>query len=177
MGPRLDVDRMTAAPGLVADALDDMAEGDWHPRADALAGQLENLDADVAATVAAIPDACRQVATGHDELGYFARRYGLSVPVTVIPGTSTDADPSARDFAAGIDTVRASDVPAVVVDEAASSRLAEAFADDAGVTVVALPLAGPSQSGPGSQGYVGMMHAIADGLAEALATCPAATDK
>lgn len=167
----LDVARMAHAPRLVADALDEVAAGPWQDRAEMLSADLAALDEQVAATIDGVSASCRRVATDHDVLGYLAARYGIDVPVTVIPGTSTEADPSARDFAAGIETVRTARIPVVVVDETASPRLADAFADDAGVSVLRLPLSGPSATGPGSEGYGGMMTAVADGLSEALEPC------
>ncbi len=167
----LDADRMSRVPGVVADALDDITPGPWQARADRLATDLQALDGEVAATMDTIPAACRRVAANHDMLHYFGDRYGLEVPVTVIPGTSSDADPSARDLAAGLDVVADADIAALVVEDTASTRLADAVATDAtGLVVLSLPLSalgGPS----GVRSYDELMTTVADRLAVALGSC------
>src|SRR3546814_12482450 len=78
---------MAAVPELDTDA--------GRERAAAYVAELRALDAEVAATLAAIPDERRVLVTNHDVFGYFADRYGFEVLGVVIPGGSTLAQPSA----------------------------------------------------------------------------------
>src|SRR3546814_9792267 len=77
---------MAAVPELDTDA--------GRERAAAYVAELRALDAEVAATLAAIPDERRVLVTNHDVFGYFADRYGFEVLGVVIPGGSTLAQPS-----------------------------------------------------------------------------------
>lgn len=169
----LDADRMSRAPAVIADALEAVRPGPWDTAASALGEDLVALDAEVTAMMAAIPEACRQVATDHDDLHYFGDRYGLDIPVTVVPGTSTEADPSARDLAGGLDVIAAADVRVLVVADTSSTRLADALASDTdgAVTVVALPLS--SLGGPSGTAdtYPDLMRTVASGLVDALSDC------
>ncbi|MBY5161160.1 metal ABC transporter substrate-binding protein [Salsipaludibacter albus] len=158
----LDVSRMALVPGLVATALEEVEPGPWQERADTVAEELDELDEELEATIDGVPASCRVVAADHDSLAYLADRYDVDVPVTVIPGTSTDVDPSARDFATGVAAVREAGVHVVVVDERSTAGEAEAFADEAGIELVPLPLTAP----PDDAGYAEMMRTVGEGLVE-----------
>lgn len=164
---------MSRASAVIAEALGTVESGPWDARAAVLADDLLALDQEVAATMASVPAACRQVATDHGDLAYFGARYGLDIPVTVVPGTSTEADPSARDLAAGLDVIASSGVRVLVVPDTASTRLADAVASDThgAVTVVALPLTGLGGPSGTADTYPDLMRTVATGLADALADC------
>ncbi len=169
----LDARRMARAPAVIAAALAGVGEGPWEDGATALAAELVELDTEVAATMATVPPSCRQVATDHGDLRYFGARYGVDIPVTVVPGTSTEADPSARDLAAGLDVIAASGLRVLVVPDTASRRLADAVAadTDGAVTVVALPLTGLGGPSGTADTYPDLLRTVATGLAAALADC------
>lgn len=178
----LDVRRMAAAPAVIADALAEVTEGPWQGRADDLEDDLLALDAEVADVVDNIPADCRQVATTHEAMGYFGARYGLRIPVTVVPGTSTEAAPSADDLARGLDVIAQDGVELLVLEDTAGDRLAEVVATDSGntVEVLSLPLAAPrapdqpggvAADAPGGEAYAAMMRTTATGLADALSAC------
>ena len=80
------------------------------------ASYLEALDAfahDVMRPlVGSVPAENRLLITNHHVLGYFAAAYDFEVIETVIPGTSTLAEPSAAGIARIIDLVRTYDIPA-----------------------------------------------------------------
>lgn len=168
--------RMADAMGIVADALDEVAEGDWRTRAEDVADGLRALDEDVASTLATIPTACRKLVTNHDNLGYLAARYDLEVVATVLPGTSTGVDPSAQDFAAAVQVVREAGVPAIFVETTAAARLAEALAAEVGreVEVVELFTDALGEPGSGADTYEGLLTTDAERIADALADCEAA---
>ena len=165
--------RMAEAVGLVADALDGVADGDWQSRADALAADLRSLDEQVRDTLSTIPEGCRQLVTNHDNLGYLAARYDLEVVATVLPGTSTGVDPSAQDFAAAVEVVRDTGVPAIFVETTAARRLADALAAEVGrdVAVVELYTDALGEPGSGASTYEGLLATDAQRIAEALEGC------
>ena len=165
--------RMADAVTLVADALEEVADGDWHARAEQVAADLRELDDQVAATLSAIPDDCRRLVTNHDNLRYLTARYDLEVVATVLPGTSTGVDPSAQDFAASVEVLRDTGVPAIFVETTAATRLAEALAAEVGrdVAVVELYTDALGEPGSGADTYEGLMRTDAERIADALANC------
>ena len=103
-----------------------------------LGARLEALDVELRTTLAAVPEKNRALVTGHESLGYFADRYGFTVLGSIVPGLSSEAEPSAGDLAALIREIRATGVPAIFVELGTSPSVAEVVAADAGVRVVEL---------------------------------------
>jgi ABC-type Mn2+/Zn2+ transport system permease subunit/ABC-type Zn uptake system ZnuABC Zn-binding protein ZnuA len=68
--------------------------------------EIDALDRELADRYGSIPPPRRKLVTNHDAFAYLAHRYGLEVVGTVIPSTSTAAEPNARDTVALIDAIR-----------------------------------------------------------------------
>jgi len=95
--------------------------------------ELDALDAEIRATVAALPDDRRTVVTSHDAFGYFAADYGLTF---VAPqGVSTEAEASAQDVAALITQIREAGIAAVFVENIADRRLLDQIAAETGAVI------------------------------------------
>jgi ABC-type Zn uptake system ZnuABC Zn-binding protein ZnuA len=82
--------------------------------------RLTELDRMIRREVEAIPPARRKLVLDHASLDYFARRYGFEMIGAVIPATTDQAEPSARDVARLVEQVREEAVPAVFVGGTAS---------------------------------------------------------
>jgi ABC-type Zn uptake system ZnuABC Zn-binding protein ZnuA len=75
--------------------------------------------------------------TSHDNLGYFAARYGFQVVGTALGVISTEvADPSAGAFAALVSEIRTAGVPAIFAENVSNPRLMQQLASAAGVTLI-----------------------------------------
>ena len=95
--------------------------------------ELDALDAEIRAAVAALPDDRRTVVTSHDAFGYFAADYGLTF---VAPqGVSTEAEASAQDVAALITQIREAGIAAVFVENIADRRLLDQIAAETGAAI------------------------------------------
>ena len=123
----------------------------------------------VRAIISEIPQESRKLVTNHDALHYFASAFGLTVVGAVIPSVSTDAEPSARDTAALIDTIRRQKVRAIFAESSVNPALARALARDANVRIVD-DLYGDSLGRPGSGAETvdGMLLVNARKIADAL---------
>lgn len=119
-------------------ALDPDHASDYSSNADRYRAELRALDDEIRRAVARIPPEQRRLVTDHDDLGYFSRAYGFTVVGTVVPGTSSLAEPSAAELARLLDAVRAQGTPAVFVSSVVNPALVETFAADAGLRVVTL---------------------------------------
>jgi zinc/manganese transport system substrate-binding protein len=138
-------------------------------RADAYLDDLDQLDAEIRATLAPIPPARRVLVTNHEVFGYFADRYGFEVLGAIIPGGATLAEPSAADLADLLVVIRDRHVPAIFADTSSPTRLADALAaEGADVAVVDLYSESLGQPGSGADTYVGMMRTDAERIAAAL---------
>jgi len=108
----------------------------YQSNADVYVAQLKDLDAWIKEQVSQIPIEKRLLVTNHESMGYFAQRYGFTVVGTAIESFSSDASPSAKQMAGLIDQIKSSSAPAIFLDAADSTTLAQQIADETGVRVV-----------------------------------------
>ncbi|MGA1389497.1 MAG: metal ABC transporter solute-binding protein, Zn/Mn family, partial [Ilumatobacteraceae bacterium] len=102
----------------------------------ALMEKLAALDSLVTDRIESL-DACVLV-TGHDELGYFADRYGCTVVGAVIPSFSTTAEASAGELADLKELVRKYTVPAIFTGIGTSSDVVEVLSTELGIPAIEL---------------------------------------
>lgn len=150
---------LEALPAL-ADAISVAIGADVDPAP--LTVELEALDADLASEFAAL--ARCELVTGHDELGYFADRYGCEVIGAVIPSMSTTADASARQLAELKDVIDRHGATTVFTSLGTPQGVAEQIARETGADVVEL---GTHVLG-GSGSYASFIRSIADAILDAL---------
>ncbi len=127
-----------AAVELIRDELvanDPASAPAYRARSAAYLGELRRLDSAIAACMRRIPAAERKLVTSHDALGRYAERYGIEVIGAVIPALSTQAQASAGETAALIDTIRASGVRTIFPEAGVSRGLEESIAEQAGASV------------------------------------------
>ncbi|MBK9081587.1 MAG: metal ABC transporter substrate-binding protein [Rhizobiales bacterium] len=99
----------------------------------AYARELDALDADIRAAMAALPPARRKVVTTHDAFGYFAEAYGVAF---IAPkGVSSEAEASAKDVARIIRQIKAEKIPAVFLETVVDPRLMQRIAAETGARI------------------------------------------
>ncbi|ROR65558.1 zinc ABC transporter substrate-binding protein AztC [Agrococcus jenensis] len=137
----------------------------------AYGGQLDALDADLAARFGAIPEARRAFVTNHHVFGYLAERYGFRLVGAVVPGGTTLAAPSASDLADLAGAIRDAGVPVIFAESSQPDRLVQVLAEEAGLEVRVETLFTESLTGPGegAETYLEMLRANADRIEAALA--------
>ena len=164
----MDPTRVAAALPALADALaeadPDHAAG-YGSRAAAYAAELETLDGELAATLAAVPEENRELVTSHDALGYFADRHRFEVIGAPFPASGAEAEASAARIKEVEDAVREAGVPAVFAEEEDDPEVLELIAEDTGVEIVKDLLV---ESPAGAGGYVEMLRRDAELIAAAL---------
>jgi zinc/manganese transport system substrate-binding protein len=139
----------------------------YKANAAAYLAELDALDAEIRAAVAALPEDRRTIVTSHDAFGYFAADYDLTF---VAPqGVSTEAEASAQDVAALITQIKGEDIGAVFVENIADPRLLDQIASETGAaiggTLYSDALSGPD--GPAAT-YLTMMRHNLGQLTQAL---------
>jgi zinc/manganese transport system substrate-binding protein len=149
-------------------AADDAGAATYRANASAYLARLDDLDRDVRAAIATIPQARRKVISSHAAFGYFAERYGLRF---VAPqGVSTEAEPSARAVAALIRQIKRQGIPAVFLENMTDPRLAHRIAAETGAkiggTLYADSLTAENGSAPT---YIAMVRHNIKALTDALA--------
>ncbi len=148
--------------------LDPAGAAEYAARAAAYREKLEELHSWIEEELERIPPARRLLVTDHRVLGYFAHRYGFQELGAVIPALSTLAEPSPREVAELVSTVRELAIQAVFVGATVNPALSEAVAQDAGAQVVRLyteslsPASGPAPT------YIDLMRYNVRAIVEAL---------
>jgi zinc/manganese transport system substrate-binding protein len=107
-----------------------------------LSVQLETLSAELTALDTQIQEIIGvvkcELVSGHDELGYFADRYGCEVIGAVIPSLSTTSEASAGELADLKAEIDIRGVPAIFTGLGTSPAVAEQLASELGVKAVTL---------------------------------------
>ncbi len=140
--------------------------------ADAYRGQLAELETYAKAELSSIPPEKRFLITNHDALGYLADSYGLQVLGTVIPGTSTLSEPSAREIADLIATMNDHDICTIFTETTISDTLAQTTAAELSncdtIQVIPLYTGSLGVSGSGADSYIGMFRANVEAIVNGL---------
>ncbi len=140
----------------------------YDANAAAYRAELERLDEEVRAALAAIPTTRRVLVTNHDNLGYFADAYDFEVIGAVIPSVSALAEPTAAGLADLARLMADNDLCTLVVEQAADERLARALEGELeecdGVALVSLYTDALGPPGSEADTYLGLMRANAAAL-------------
>jgi ABC-type Zn uptake system ZnuABC Zn-binding protein ZnuA len=137
--------------------LDPAGEAGYRQRAEAYRAELEQLDTEIQAMVETIPVDQRKLVTDHDDMGYFADRYGFTIVGAVIPAYSTSAEPSAKDISQLEEAVKKLGVKAVFVGVEANQALSSRVAQDTGVRLVPIYAGSLSPADGPASSYVQLM--------------------
>ena len=133
-----------------------------------LSVQLETLIAELTALDTQIQEKIGgvkcELVSGHDEMGYFADRYGCEVIGAVIPSLSTTSESSAGELADLKAEIETHGVPAIFTGLGTSPAVAEQLASELGVKAVTLS----THFLDGASTYQEFMMRMTNQIAEAL---------
>ena len=128
---------------------------------------LERLDQEIRNAIEAIPSSKRKIVTSHDAFGYFEKAYGLKMIAPL--GVGREAQPSAKDMAQVIRQIRNDAIPAIFLETAIDTRLAEQLASETGVKIGGTLYADTlSQKNDPAGTYITMMETNIRTLTDAL---------
>lgn len=131
-------------PAVMADVVEALGEAlsalniEVTEQAAKVSEDLLTLDHTIEKSLMAIADSDRKLVTGHESLGYFARRYNFSLIGAIIPNLSSKAEVSAADMTALKEKISSQGVHVIFTELGTSSDVADSLASDAGVEVVEL---------------------------------------
>lgn len=167
----LDAVRMASAAELIGARVAEIS-GDqtWADCGTEVGSELTALDEELRETLSAVPEDRRTIVTDHDAFGYFTHAYDFSSAGVVVPGGSTEAEPSSQELAALADVITEEGVPAIFSNTAVNPGLVDALAAEVGenVTVVPLYVGSTGEEGSPAGDYQGMMRENARLIVDAL---------
>lgn len=168
----LDAARMADAAGQIGvKVAEQTGDASWSECGAEVAGELTALDAELREALAVVPGDRRALITDHDSFGYFNDAYGFRSVGVVVPGGSTEAQPSSQDLARLAGVIEEEGVPAIFSNSAVNPGLVDALAAEVGEEVKVVPLHVGSVGPEGSPAadYQGMMRENARLIVDALA--------
>ncbi len=134
--------------------------------------ELAELEGYAETQLAQVPADRRFLVTNHSSLAYFAHEYDFTILGTVIPGSSTLAEPSASDLTALIAAMEGQGICTMFTETAVSDSLAQTVAGELNecdeVQVVPLYTGALGLAGSGADNYIGMFRANVDTIVEGL---------
>ncbi len=133
---------LSAANGIVyveniRDALSDVDPAGaqtYAANAERYIAELRQLNDELKQQAATVPEASRKLVTNHDAFPYFAQEYGFTVVGNVV--ANPEAEPSAGDLAALLQTIKEQQVTAIFAESQFNPKLVDVLAQDAGVAVI-----------------------------------------
>jgi zinc/manganese transport system substrate-binding protein len=95
--------------------------------------EIDQVEADVKAKIAALAPERRRIITSHDAFGYFGATYRLEF---IAPeGVNTESEASAKDVAKIIRQIKAQKIPAVFLENISDRRLLDQIARETGAKI------------------------------------------
>ncbi|MEK7411618.1 MAG: metal ABC transporter substrate-binding protein [Actinomycetota bacterium] len=136
--PHLWLDPLTIRQAIsdLAGELGRILDVDLTNRSDVVQQTLADVNSEAAAIMSGIKN-CTLV-TGHDEMGYFAARYGCTVIGAIIPSLSTSAEATAGQIVELKQLISDSGVHAIFASLGTPTRVAEQLARELDVQLVEL---------------------------------------
>ena len=153
---------MSEMIGDLGEALESALGIDVSAAATSMSASLDALDVAISTRITGL-DSCTLV-TGHDELGYFADRYGCTVVGTVIPSFSTTAEASAGELAEIGALVREYKVKAIFTGLGTADDVADRLSEELGVPAIELA----THYLDGVSNYEAFMNRLVDQIVEGL---------
>ena len=146
---------------------------DYSRNANEYRNALMQLDGEIKLLLAGIVPERRKLVTDHELLSHFSQRYGFETVGTIIPGTSTGTEPSARDIAGLVKLLEQEGIATIFVGETATAdleKLARAISAESGTDIAVVPLLTGALAETGSPGdtYIGFMLENSRRIARAL---------
>ncbi len=136
---------------------------------DSYRARLVETDQEITELVALLAPEDRLLVTSHDSLGYFANRYGFEVIGTVIPASSSLAEPNPAQLEALVHVVDEAGVPAIFAEAQLSTADIDALArrlDD--VVVVTLLTGSLEPEGEEIDSYESLLVSTASTIVDSL---------
>ncbi len=134
--------------------------------------ELDTLQTETQTKLADIPAENRFLVSNHDAFNYFAQAYAFEIIGTVIPSSSTLAEPSARDLSELVKTMNEYNVCTIFTETTANNSLAQTITAELDacedVQVLQLYSGALGADGTDTDSYIGMFRANVDTISAGL---------
>ncbi len=140
----------------------------FQARSDVFLDDIAALEQELLLLAATLPQEQRLLVSNHLNFGYFAAGFGFETPGSVLPGTSTLAEPAMAQLAALIDLVREHNLPVIFGETTASNDVAQQVAAESGAQLVLLQPESLGEAGSPADTWLGMMRKLVTSIVASL---------
>ena len=140
----------------------------FQARSDVFLDDIAALEQELLLLAATLPQEQRLLVSNHLNFGYFAAGFGFETPGSVLPGTSTLAEPAMAQLAALIDLVREHNLPVIFGETTASNDVAQQVAAESGAQLVLLQPESLGEAGGPADTWLGMMRKLVTSIVASL---------
>ena len=140
----------------------------FQARSDVFLDDIAALEQELLLLAATLPQEQRLLVSNHLNFGYFAAGFGFETPGSVLPGTSTLAEPAMAQLAALIDLVREQNLPVIFGETTASNDVAQQVAAESGAQLVLLQPESLGETGSPADTWLGMMRKLVTSIVASL---------
>ena len=140
----------------------------FQARSDVFLDDIAALEQELLLLAATLPQEQRLLVSNHLNFGYFAAGFGFETPGSVLPGTSTLAEPAMAQLAALIDLVREQNLPVIFGETTASNDVAQQVAAESGAQLVLLQPESLGEAGSPADTWLGMMRKLVTSIVASL---------
>ena len=140
----------------------------FQARSDVFLDDIAALEQELLLLAATLPQEQRVLVSNHLNFGYFAAGFGFETPGSVLPGTSTLAEPAMAQLAALIDLVREHNLPVIFGETTASNDVAQQVAAESGAQLVLLQPESLGEAGGPADTWLGLMRKLVTSIVASL---------
>lgn len=165
----MDVSRMADGAELIGNKIAEVTGDETYVSCGVeVADELRDVDAQIGQLLSDAESA--RLVTDHAAYGYFADRYGVQIEGVVIPGGSTDGEPSSQDLTELTQLLNDQGADALVTSISNNNRMIQALSEESGGTIPVVELYESAVGEPGSdvETYQQAMLYNAQALADVL---------
>lgn len=165
----MDVSRMADGAALIGEHIAEVTGDETYTTCgQEVAAQLQAVDAQMQELLSQVDSA--KLVTDHAAYGYFADRYGVEITGVVVPGGSTDGEPSSQALSELTALLNDQGADALVTSKANTNRMIAALSDETtnDIPVVELYESAVGEPGSDAETYQDAMLHNAQTLVEAL---------
>ncbi len=146
----MDVSRMADGAALIGEKIAEVTGDQTYAECGAtVASELQEVDGQIEELLSEVDSA--RLVTDHAAYGYFAQRYGLDISGVVVPGGSTDGEPSSQDLSQLTALLDDQGADALVTSKTNTNRMITALAAETRSDIPVIELYESAVGEPGSE--------------------------
>jgi zinc/manganese transport system substrate-binding protein/manganese/iron transport system substrate-binding protein len=129
---------------------------------------LQSMDKWAIAELSKVPQSKRYLVTGHENLGYFAKRYQFEVIGSLVPALSTEREPTPKEMTELIKTINDHQLTAIFTEISENSKLGETISKEAGTQIAQLNSGSLGPKDSETESYVKFFETIVNTIVKLL---------